>query len=201
MHAAEWGEGIAVGGVRGGEGGRVVQDRRGGEDLAPAGGVEHVHFVGRACEGADLAGAPETPERSKGGVAPPGRPFLLVLGGFGVDEIHGDGLDAEFRDKGEAGNGPGSEFVVCGAGIFRTSSVNAFVESREDLGGLGSWHVEKTTPDFGGGETAGCEARHYAEIVRAAFEGAPEIGIGGCGGGGDGAGGKHNFVAENVGAD
>lgn len=187
--------------MRGGEGGRVVLDRRGGKDLAPAGGVEHVHFVGRASEGADLAGAPETPERSKGGGAPPGRPFLLVLGGFGVDKIHGDGLDAEFRDVGEAGNGPGGEFVVRGAGIVRTRSANAFVESREDLGGLGGWHVEKTAPDVGEGETAGCEARHDAEIVGAAFEGTPEIGIGGCGGGGDGAGGKHDFVDENVGAD
>lgn len=72
------------------------------------------------------------------------------------------------------------------------------MESREDLGGLAGWHVKKTAPDFGGGKTAGCEARHNAEIVGAAFEGAPEIGIGGCGGGGDGAGGKHDFIAENV---
>ena len=75
------------------------------------------------------------------------------------------------------------------------------MESREDLGGLAGWQVEKTAPDFGGGKTAGCEARHDAEIVGAAFEGAPEIGIGGCGGGGDRAGGKHEFIAENVGAD
>lgn len=75
------------------------------------------------------------------------------------------------------------------------------MESREDLGGLGGWHVEKTAPDFRGGKTAGSEPRHDAEIVGAAFEGAPEIGIGGCGGGGDGAGGKHDLIAENVGAD
>ncbi len=117
MHAADGGKGIAVGSVRGSEGGRVVLNRCGGEDLAPAGGVEHVHFVGRAGEGADLAGAPESPERSKSGSAPPGRPFLLVLWGFGVDEIHGNGLDAEFRDVGEAGNGPGGKFVVCSARI------------------------------------------------------------------------------------
>lgn len=187
--------------MRCGEGGCVVLDRRGGEDLAPARGVEHAHFVSRAGEGTDLAGAPETPERSEGGSAPPGRPFLLVLGGGSVDEIHGDGLETNCRDVGEAGNGPGGEFVVLGAGIVRTRSANAFVESREDFGSLEGWHVEKAAPDFGDGETAGCEARHDAEIVGAAFECAPEIGIGGCGGVGDGTGGKHDFVAVNVGAD
>ena len=104
--------------MRGSQGGGVVLDRGGGKDLAPAGGVEHVHLVGRACEGSDLAGAPETPERAKGGSAPPGRPFLLVLGDFGVDEIHGDGLDADFRDIREAGNGAGGKFVVCSVRII-----------------------------------------------------------------------------------
>ena len=39
---------MTIGRVRGGESGRVVLDSCGGEDLAPAGGVELVHFVGCA---------------------------------------------------------------------------------------------------------------------------------------------------------
>ena len=63
---AQRGDGIAVDGVNGGEGSGVVFDGRGGEDLASAGGVQHVHFVGRAGERADLAGAPEAPEGVEG---------------------------------------------------------------------------------------------------------------------------------------
>ena len=48
VDTADRGDGIAVGGVRRGEGGRVVLDSRGGEDLAPAGRVECVHFISRA---------------------------------------------------------------------------------------------------------------------------------------------------------
>lgn len=103
--------------MRGSEGGPVILDCGSSEDLAPAGGVEHVHLVGRACEGADLAGALKMPEQSKGGSSPPGRPFLLVLGGFGIDKIHEDGLYAEFRGEEEAGNGAGGKFVVCSARI------------------------------------------------------------------------------------
>ena len=99
------------------ESGRVVLNSRGGEDLAPAGRVERVHFIGCAGQGADLAGAPEAPERSEGGVPPAGGPFLSVLGGLGVNEVHGDGLDAEFLDIGEAGNGAGGVAIVCGARI------------------------------------------------------------------------------------
>lgn len=83
--------------MHGGKGGRIVFDSRGGKDLAPARGVECVHFVGRAGQGADLAGAPEAPERSKGGGSPPSEPFLLILKALGIDEIHGDDLDAELR--------------------------------------------------------------------------------------------------------
>ena len=77
---------------------------------------------------------------------------------------------------------PGARFVIRGAGIVGIRSIDAFVESSEDVGGLGGWHVEKAAPDFGRGETTGCEARDDTEIVGAAFEGAPEIGIGRCGG-------------------
>ena len=52
------------------------------------------------------------------------------------------------------------------------------MEGREDLAGLESRHVEKAAPDFGGGEAAGREARNDAEVVGAAFEGAPEVGVG-----------------------
>ena len=62
-------------------------------------------------------------------------------------------------------------------------------------------HVEEAAPYIAGGEAAGRDACNYAEVVGAAFEGAPEVGVSGCGRGGDGAGGQHDFVAENVGAD
>lgn len=164
--------------MRAGKCGRVILDSRGGEDLASAGGVERVHFVGRAGQGADLAGAPEAPERSEGGGPPAGGPFLLVLEGLGIDEIHGDGLNADFLDIGEAGYGAGGVTVIRGAVIARIRSIEVFVESREDLGGLGGGHIEEAAPDFGGGEAAGREARDNAEIVGAAFEGAPEVGVG-----------------------
>ena len=48
MNMAHRGCPIAVSGVRRGDGGRIVFDSRGGESLAPAGGIERVHFVGRA---------------------------------------------------------------------------------------------------------------------------------------------------------
>lgn len=67
--------------------------------------------------------------------------------------------------------------VVRGAGTARILSVEAFVETREDLGGLRGGHVEEAAPDFGGGEAAGREARDDAEVVGAAFEGAPEFGV------------------------
>ena len=63
--------------------------------------------------------------------------------------------------------------VVRGAGIARIRSVDVFVESREDLGGLGGGHIEEAAPDFGGREATGREARDDAEVVGAAFEGAP----------------------------
>ena len=75
------------------------------------------------------------------------------------------------------------------------------MESRKDFGGLKSRHIEEAAPDFGGGEAAGRKARDNTEVVGAAFESAPEVGIGGCGGCGDGAGGENDFVAEDVGAD
>jgi hypothetical protein len=68
--------------------------------------------------------------------------------------------------------------VVRGAGIVRIRSVDIFVESREDLGGLGGGYIEEAAPDFGGGEAAGREARDDAEVVGAAFEGAPEVRVG-----------------------
>ena len=68
--------------------------------------------------------------------------------------------------------------IVRDAGIARTRSVDAFVESRKDLGGLEAGHIEEAAPDFGGREAAGREAGDDTEIVGAAFEGAPEVGIG-----------------------
>ena len=58
------------------------------------------------------------------------------------------------------------------ARITRTRSVNAFVESREDLGGLEGGHIEEAAPNFGRGEAAGREACDDTEVVGAAFEGA-----------------------------
>ena len=51
------------------------------------------------------------------------------------------------------------------------------MESRKDLGGLGGGHIDEAAPDFGGGEAAGREVRDDAEVVGAAFEGAPEVGV------------------------
>ena len=146
---------VAVGAVRRGDGGRIAFDSRGGENLAPAGGVERVHFVGRAGQGTDLAGAPEAPERSVGGCPPVGGPFLLVFGDLGMDEIYGDGLDADFLDVGEAGYG--ARGAIGSAGITRFGSIDAFVKSAEDLGGLKRGHIDEATPYPGGGETAGRE--------------------------------------------
>lgn len=161
--------------MRGGEGCRIVLDSRGGEGLTPAGGIERVHFVGRAGQGSDPAGAPEAPERSEGGCPPADGPFLLVLGGLCMNKIHGDGLNAEFLDVGEAGYGTRGVVVVRATGIARIRSVDTFVESREDLGGLRGRHVEEAAPDFCGGEAAGREASDDAKIVRATFEGPPEV--------------------------
>ena len=52
------------------------------------------------------------------------------------------------------------------------------MESCEDLGGLGGGYIEEAAPDFGGREAAGREARDDAEVVGAAFEGVPEVGVG-----------------------
>ena len=51
-----------------------------------------------------------------------------------MDEIHGDGLDADFLDVREAGYGAGGG--IRGVGITRLGSIDTFVKSREDLGGL-----------------------------------------------------------------
>ena len=167
-----------VGGVCCGDGRRVVLDSRGGENLAPPRRIERVHFVGRTGQGTDLTGAPEAPERSKGEGPPAGRPLFFVLRGLGIDEIHGDGLDAEFLDIGEASDGAGRVIVVCGAGITRIASANIFMEGCEDLGCLEGRHIEEAAPYLGGGEAASCETCDNAEVVGSTFEGAPEIGIG-----------------------
>ena len=101
--------------------------------------------------------------------------MLLVFGGLGIDEIHGDSLDAEFLDVGEAGYGAGGG--IRGARIARFGSIDAFVESGEDLGGLIRGHIDEAAPYSSGGEAAGRETRDDAEIIGAAFEGAPEVGI------------------------
>ena len=97
--------------MNGGEGSKVIFYGRGSEDLPPARGVKHIHFVGRAGESAGLAGAPEAPDRVEGGVLPACGPFL-VLGAFGIREVHGDSLDTERLDVGEAGDRTGCVLVV-----------------------------------------------------------------------------------------
>ena len=79
---------------------------------------------------------------------------------------------------GEAGDGAGGIFVVRDAGMARTRSFDVFVESCKDLGGLKGGHIEEAAPDLGAGEAKGREARDNTEIVGAAFEGSPEVGIG-----------------------
>lgn len=98
-----------------------------------------------------------------------------------MDQIYGNNLEAKLRDVGKASYGSGAGFIM------RCASADGVVKSRENFGSLKSWHVEKTAPDFGGRETSGFEARNDAEIVGAAFESAPKIGIGQCGGNDDGA--------------
>ena len=79
--------------------------------------------------------------------------------------------------------------VVRGAGIARVSSVNVVVESLKDLDGLRGGHVEEAAPDFVGRKAAGREPRDDAEVVRATFEGAPQVRVGRCRSGDDGTGG------------
>ena len=100
------------------------------------------------------------------------------MGGFGIDEIYGYGLEAELLDIGKAGYGARGVVVERGTGVLRIYSVDTFVESCKNFGGLEGGHVEKAAPDRGGGEAAGSEAGDDAEIVGAAFEGTPEVGIG-----------------------
>lgn len=92
-----------------------------------------------------------------------------------MHEVHGDSLKAEFLDIGEACNGTDGVVVVSSAGIVRYHSINTFVESCEDLGGLKGGHIEEAAPDFGGGEAADRETSDDAEVVGAAFEGTPEV--------------------------
>ena len=75
------------------------------------------------------------------------------------------------------------------------------MKSGKDLGGLGGSQIEEATPDFGGWETAGNKTRDNTEIVRATFEGSPQVRISRFRGTGDGAGGEDDFVANDVRAD
>ena len=100
------------------------------------------------------------------------------MGGFGVGESHGYALDAEGLDIGEAGYRARGMVIVRGAGILRIRSVDAFMESPDNSSGLEAGRVEEAAPDHGGREAAGREARDDAEIVGAAFESTPEVGIG-----------------------
>ena len=76
-------------------------------------------------------------------------------------------------DVGEAGYG--ARGGIRGAGITRLGSIDAFVESAEDLGGLKCGHIDEAAPYSSGGEAPGLETRDDAEIIGAAFEGAPEV--------------------------
>lgn len=175
---AERGDGVAVDGVNGGESSRVVSDSRGGEDLAPAGGVKHVHLVGRAGERAGFAGAPEAPDGVEGRGFPACGP-VLVLWAFSIGQVHGDKLDTERLDVGEAGDRTGSVLVVLRGGVTGVFPTDTFVECGEGLGGFGGSHVEEAAPDFGAGKATRRKARDDAEVVGAAFEGTPEVGVGG----------------------
>ena len=94
-----------------------------------------------------------------------------------MNEIHSDSLDAEVLKIGKADYGPSRMIVVSSASITRIHFVDAFMESREDLGSLGGGHVKEATPNLGRRKAAGCEACHDAEVVGAAFESAPEVGV------------------------
>ena len=180
----------------------VVSDGRGGEELAPARGVQHVHFVGRAGERAGLAGAPEAPDGVEGRSFPACGP-CIVFWAFRVSEVYGDELDAERLDVGEAGDGTGGVVVVLRGrvtGVFPTDT-DAFVECGQGLASAGGGHVEEAAPDFGAGEATRGKARDDAEVVGAAFEGAPEVGVGGFGGCSDRARREDDLVADDVGAD
>ena len=87
-----------------------------------------------------------------------------------------------------------------GTGILRIHSVDALMESRKDLGSLEGGHIEESAPNSGGGEATDSEARNDAEIIGTAFEGAPEVRVSRCGGCSEGARGKNDFIAEDVGA-
>ena len=52
------------------------------------------------------------------------------------------------------------------------------MKSRKDFLGLEGGHVEEAAPNFGGREATGHKARDNTEIIGAAFEATPEIGIG-----------------------
>ena len=92
--------------------------------------------------------------------------------------MHGDCLNAKLLDIGEASDGPSCIFVVRGARIARVRSVDEFVESREDLGGLKGRQIQEAAPDFRGGEAADREACDDTEVVGAAFESTPKVRIG-----------------------
>ena len=47
----------------------------------------------------------------------------------------------------------------------------------EGLSSLKRRHVEEAAPNLGGGEATGHKARDDAEIIGAAFEGMPEVGV------------------------
>ena len=51
------------------------------------------------------------------------------------------------------------------------------MKRREGLGSLKCRHVEEAAPNLGGGEATSHKACDDAEIVRAAFEGTPEVKI------------------------
>jgi hypothetical protein len=56
--------------------------------------------------------------------------------------------------------------------------VDTLMESRKDLRCLETRHPEKAAPDLGRGKAAYRETRDDTEIVGAAFQGEPKVGIG-----------------------
>ena len=66
--------------------------------------------------------------------------------------------------------------IVRVTGVTGFYFVDEFVEGCKNFGGLETGHIEEAAPNFGRGrEAPRCEAGDDAEVIGAAFEGAPEV--------------------------
>ena len=87
-------------------------------------------------------------------------------------------MNADFLDIGEAGYRAGGVVIVRVAGIARIRSVEPFMKGPKNLSSMKGGHIEEAAPDFGRRKATHCKAGNDAEVIRAAFKGAPEIGVG-----------------------